>query len=661
MSAPPTGVLFYDARAKPLSTIGTPQPGAYYQFYLTQTLTQTNVYADGSLTTPLSQTPGVSSGGTTAASDGRLVPIYLDPAITYRYQLYSATAVLLEDIDPYIPVSPPSQEQIGQILYPQTAREIAAGITPTKYHFPEGNVLRYGADPSGIADSTNAFNQATFANFSPITAPSAYKDVYVPNGQYLITSTVYVPAGTILHGDGMSTYIDASSFLSTTADVFKLGWSLIAGVPIKDTIYLTGGYPPEVYGLFVNGGPASASVVNINYPGAMCHDIWFSEPGQACYLAGGYFYDCEVDGGLTGMTVGPGINQTVSNVRFFNQNTAVNFDVGTDNIDTCIFSGCTIEYPKITGVVLGSGTVTVAGIQFVGCSFNNNPASTVTSFANCINISNSNTKMLIQDCAFNNWGQFNGSSPTGAIAVAGANAVVDIQGCVFDGAKTNPSYTLSTTAAGIVLTSGTVRMSANHFRNLPFGGGVLFMSGSGLCSVKIDGLIYDNVASTTAVNISNTNASSIFVASNVDGDGVTPFINPQAVVATTLKNMSRWFGGIGTSGSSNFVTVPYQESTLYQIALTANQNNAGSVNYRKSRMDFVEKDNEFATSAKSFLVQSTAIQGAANTNGTLTLTVEFGSVGGGTTIASSQAGVLAISWPTTYNFISIDVQVIQSG
>ena len=180
MSAPPTGVLFYEARAKPLSTIGAIQPGAYYQFYLTGTLTLTNVYADGGLSTPLSQTPG--TGGTTAASDGRLVPIYLNPATTYRYQLYSATNVLLEDVDPYIPAPVPTAAQIGQSLYPQTAPELAAGVTPSNYAYPPYNVLRYGAKGDGVTDDTAAFN----------TAGSIGIDIAVPEtgSTYIISSAV---------------------------------------------------------------------------------------------------------------------------------------------------------------------------------------------------------------------------------------------------------------------------------------------------------------------------------------------------------------------------------------------------------------------------------------------------------------------------------------
>lgn len=179
MSAPPTGVLFYEPRAKPLSVIGLQQPGAYYQFYLTGTTTLAPVYADGLLTTPLSQTPG--TGGTTAAGDGRLVPIYLDPSTIYRLQLYNIFGILLEDTDPYVPVSVPSQAQIGQALFPQTINELNAGVTPTNYAFISGDVRRYGADPTGESDSVAAFQNA-------FKAVGDYGRVIVPGGQYSLAS-----------------------------------------------------------------------------------------------------------------------------------------------------------------------------------------------------------------------------------------------------------------------------------------------------------------------------------------------------------------------------------------------------------------------------------------------------------------------------------------
>lgn len=104
----PTGILFYDPRAKPLSTNGQFQPGCYLLFYGTGTTTLANVYADGGLTTPLSQTPGTSPPSCTAASDGRFVPIYLDPSVIYRVQLYTSVGILLSDTDPYVPLPIPT-------------------------------------------------------------------------------------------------------------------------------------------------------------------------------------------------------------------------------------------------------------------------------------------------------------------------------------------------------------------------------------------------------------------------------------------------------------------------------------------------------------------------------------------------------------------------
>ena len=95
-------------RVKPLSTTGQFQAGCYYCFFLTGTTTPTNIYADGLLATPLAQptpgqvnpTPGV---GSVSDSAGRFVPMYGNPSVIYRAQLYSAAGSLLEDTDPWVP------------------------------------------------------------------------------------------------------------------------------------------------------------------------------------------------------------------------------------------------------------------------------------------------------------------------------------------------------------------------------------------------------------------------------------------------------------------------------------------------------------------------------------------------------------------------------
>jgi len=179
MTSPPTGILFYDPRDKPTSTTGTFQQGCYRYFYYTGTLTLAPIYSDGNLSVPLGQP-------VTAGSDGRFTQVYLDPSITYRVKLFNSGNSQLDDTDPFVvPSGLPTANQIGEVLYPQTAAELAAGVTPTNYAYPPYNVLRYGADPSGVASSVTAFDDAYSAAMAELPQHAA---VYIPAGKYLIPS-----------------------------------------------------------------------------------------------------------------------------------------------------------------------------------------------------------------------------------------------------------------------------------------------------------------------------------------------------------------------------------------------------------------------------------------------------------------------------------------
>lgn len=70
--------------------------------------------------------------------------------------------------------------------YAQTAAELAAGVTPTNYGYPPGNVFRYGAKGDGVTDDTAAIQAA-------ITAlASTGGTCWFPPGTYKITSQVTV-------------------------------------------------------------------------------------------------------------------------------------------------------------------------------------------------------------------------------------------------------------------------------------------------------------------------------------------------------------------------------------------------------------------------------------------------------------------------------------
>jgi len=79
--------------------------------------------------------------------------------------------------------------------YPITANETAARITPTNYFFTPGNVLRYGADPTGAADAASAVQNAVDSSFL----------VLFPEGTYLVRTRINLKTGSSLIGTGNAT------------------------------------------------------------------------------------------------------------------------------------------------------------------------------------------------------------------------------------------------------------------------------------------------------------------------------------------------------------------------------------------------------------------------------------------------------------------------
>lgn len=105
-----TGQLFYDPIARPLSATGTSLPGGYYNFYVSGTTNPAQVFQDAGLTLPY---PAAALNGSSplftviqADGTGAFQPIFLNPKIIYRVQLYTSTWSLLEDVDPYVPPMP---------------------------------------------------------------------------------------------------------------------------------------------------------------------------------------------------------------------------------------------------------------------------------------------------------------------------------------------------------------------------------------------------------------------------------------------------------------------------------------------------------------------------------------------------------------------------
>lgn len=139
----------------------------------------------------------------------------------------------------------PTVNGIAIPTYPRTAAEISASVTPTDYTLAAGNVLRYGADRTGAADSTTAIQNAINSwNGNGGT-------VFLPAGTFKINSLLTVPASnTYILGAG----IGATTLTSSSATAGGISFSGaqnqgIADLLITSSITQTAGSAVTVSGV----------------------------------------------------------------------------------------------------------------------------------------------------------------------------------------------------------------------------------------------------------------------------------------------------------------------------------------------------------------------------------------------------------------------------
>ena len=90
-----------------------------------------------------------------------------------------------------------SAETVGRKLYPQTAAESTAGVTPSNYVYPPGDVRRYGAALDDATDDLTAVQNA-------IDATAGTGDVvFVPEGSMRISAAMRMRSDSAITGAGM--------------------------------------------------------------------------------------------------------------------------------------------------------------------------------------------------------------------------------------------------------------------------------------------------------------------------------------------------------------------------------------------------------------------------------------------------------------------------
>jgi len=216
-------------------------------------------------------------------------------------------------------------------------------LTKVSYSMITGasvNVLDYGADPTGVTDSTNAFNDALQATIP--FAQVVSQTVYVPPGIYKISNTLYVRAGCILQGaGGTSSRITGNG--ATIARYIRIGYGLINGVPTSDV----SGLSPTVKDLFLLFGTGTG-IDCAGQAGYRINGCWFSLSGTAINAGGadGIITNCFID---TSTFVGiqiVGSRLLISDILFTNPNYGIVFatpeftNISEIQINNCEFFAC---------------------------------------------------------------------------------------------------------------------------------------------------------------------------------------------------------------------------------------------------------------------------------------------------------------------------------
>jgi parallel beta-helix repeat protein len=124
-------------------------------------------------------------------------------------------------------------------IYVESKAELGVGIKPTHFGYAVGNVLRYGADATGILDSTVAIQAA----IDVAAAEGGCGQVYFPAGKFTICATINLRSNVTLVGAGYTTVLNGGAasiiFQATGISQFGIENCRISGTGpgVRETTY----------------------------------------------------------------------------------------------------------------------------------------------------------------------------------------------------------------------------------------------------------------------------------------------------------------------------------------------------------------------------------------------------------------------------------------
>ena len=199
----------------------------YVATYAAGTTTPIATYADSTLGTPNTNPVQLNAVGQ--------APIWLTPGLLYKFVETDQAGNQCGYVDQIsAPLTSITALMVGNALYPILFFEV--GVTNTVY--PYGDIRRYGADTTGVADSTTPINNAI----------TSWYRVYVPSATYKCSGSINLRTGTTLYGDGPTSVLQY-----TNGNLNNIVCNTLTGVVITDLkINITGtGASPKIAGIYL--------------------------------------------------------------------------------------------------------------------------------------------------------------------------------------------------------------------------------------------------------------------------------------------------------------------------------------------------------------------------------------------------------------------------
>src|SRR5579859_668568 len=188
------------------------------------------------------------------AVQGTLIVVFFPNGQATMYQLTTANPVIGTTPLNFASFINPNQS------YPQTAAEAANGVIPTIFAYPAGDARRYGADPTGVADSTAAINNALLCN----------SRVYLTGGTYQCSAPLLMQSGQTFYGDGAATIL---SFANSTLN--NVVMNALTGSSLRDMkIIVTGGSSVATTGAVRLLNCTACSVSGVEMTGMWGFGVW---------------------------------------------------------------------------------------------------------------------------------------------------------------------------------------------------------------------------------------------------------------------------------------------------------------------------------------------------------------------------------------------------